>query len=339
MSFSVGIVGLPNVGKSTLFKVLTKKSVEISPRPFTTISPNLGQVAVPDERLEKIAEVVHPEKITHTNIEFVDIAGLVKGAYKGEGLGNQFLAHIRNCDAILLVLRGFEAPEIENVLGEINPQKEFEVLKTELLMKDLETIEKTIQKLHPQKEIKKIALLEKIKESVLREKLLNEIELSEEEKKNIQDYRFLTEKPMFAILNTDGKRNLLISGVSYLQINLKEEEEFLELSEEERKEFGFTSKIKEIITSCYRILNLITFFTIAGGKETKAWTIKEKSPILEAAEKVHSDFAKRFIKGEVLFWEDLIKVGSWQRAKELGLIKVVGKEHIVQDGEIIEFRI
>jgi small GTP-binding protein len=342
MSFSVGIVGLPNVGKSTLFKVLTKREVKISPRPFTTIEPNFGHVSLPDERLSKIASLVKPEKITPTTIEFVDIAGLVKGAHKGEGLGNQFLSHIRDCDSILMVIRAFEDPKVENVLGEINPQKEIEILRVELLMKDLETIEKAISKLEKKKDkkdLKKIEILKKIKEIISQGKMISEIELGEEEKKEIKEYQFLTGKPSFCVLNINGKTKFQEPNLPNLKMNLKEEEEFLEFSEKEKKELGFESKIDEVIKECYKTLNLITFYTIAGGKEARAWTTKEGTFAPEAGGIVHSDFEKKFIKAEVINWNDLVKTGSWQKAKEIGLIKIVGRDYILKDGDVIEFRI
>jgi GTP-binding protein YchF len=339
MSFSVGIVGLPNVGKSTLFKVLTKREVKISPRPFTTVEPNIGQVTVPDQRLEKIAQFVKPEKVTPTKIEFVDIAGLVKGAHKGEGLGNQFLSHIRNCDSMLFVLRAFENPEVENVLGEINPKKEIEILKVELLMKDLETIEKAIQKSEKKKETKKVEVLKKIREEALKGKMIGEIELEEREKEEIKEYQFLTQKPYFCVVNVNGKTKYEKLEVPYLEMNLKEEEDMLEFSEEEKKELGLKSKVEKLIEACYKTLNLITFYTIAGGKETRAWTIKEGSFAPEAGGVVHSDFEEKFIRAEVINFEDFEKVGSWQKAKEMGILKIVGKDYKVRDGDIIEFKI
>lgn len=342
MSFSVGIVGLPNVGKSTLFKVLTKREVKISPRPFTTIKPNFGHVSLPDERLQKIASTIKPEKVTPTTIEFVDIAGLVKGAHKGEGLGNQFLSHIRNCDSILMVIRAFEDPQVENVLGEINPQKEIEILKTELLMKDLETIEKAISKLEKKKEkkdLKKIKILKKIKEFVSKGKSISEIEFEEEKEKEIKEYQFLTQKPAFCILNINGKTEFKEPNFPNLKMNLKEEEEFLELSEKEREEIGFKSKIEDLIKSCYKILNLITFYTIAGGKEARAWTTKEGTLAPEAGGIIHSDFQKKFIRAEVIDWKNLVEAGSWQKAKELGQIKIVGRDYKIEDGNVIEFKI
>ena len=342
MSFSVGIVGLPNVGKSTLFKALTKKEVAISPRPFTTINPNFGQVAVPDERLEKVAEIIKPEKVTPTVIEFVDIAGLVKGAHKGEGLGNQFLAHIKNCDAILEVVRCFETPEVENVLGEINPGKEIEIVKVELLMKDLETLEGMIPKLEKRQDkkiLKKIEILKRIKEGVSEGKSMSEINLNLEEKLEIKEYQFLTQKPIFYILNTDGKSQCLTPGVKHLAMNLKEEEEISELSEEEKKELEVKSKLDQLIKTCYDILDLITFFTVAGGKEVRAWTLKRGKKAREAGGVVHSDFKEKFIKAEVIPWQSLVESGSWSKSRENGFLQIAGKDYIVQDGDVIEFRI
>jgi len=342
MSFSVGIVGLPNVGKSTLFKALTKKEVAISPRPFTTINPNFGQVAVPDERLEKVAEIIKPEKVTPTVIEFVDIAGLVKGAHKGEGLGNQFLAHIKNCDAILEVVRCFETPEVENVLGEINPGKEIEIVKVELLMKDLETLEGMIPKLEKRQDkkiLKKIEILKRIKEGVSEGKSMSEINLNLEEKLEIKEYQFLTQKPIFYILNTNGKSQCLISEIKHLAMNLKEEEEISELSEGEIKELRLKSQLDLLIKACYDILDLITFFTVTGGKETRAWTVKRSERAPQAGGVVHSDFEKKFIRAEVIPWQKLVEIGSWPKAREKGWLKIVGKDYIVQDGDVIEFKI
>lgn len=345
MSFSVGIVGLPNVGKSTLFKALTKKEVAISPRPFTTISPNVGIVRVPDERLLKVALVIKPEKITPTTIEFIDIAGLVKGAHKGEGLGNQFLAHIRNCDAILEVVRAFEGPEVENVLGEINPEKEIEIVKLELLMKDLESLEGLLAKAqkkglpeNERKSLKKIELLKKIKDSISQGKLISELNLTNEEKQEIKNYQFLTSKPTIYLFNTDHKVPLT-SKIPHLEINLKDEEEISELDKKDRVELELEPHLDEVITSCYNTLDLITFFTIKGNKETRAWTLKRGSNAITAARKVHSDFEKRFIKAGAIPWKSLVEAGSWTKARELGWLKTAGKDYIVQDGDVIEFRI
>lgn len=341
MSFSVGIVGLPNVGKSTLFKALTKREVKISPRPFTTIHPNVGRVSVPDERLTKLAKIVKPEIVTPTFIEFIDIAGLVKGAHKGQGLGNQFLSHIRNCDAILEVVRCFQKPEVENVLGEINPDKEIEIVKIELLMKDLETLENLSEKFKKKgdkKSQKMFNLINLLKDWVSKGKLISEFTFSDKEKEKIKEYQFLTAKPIFYLFNINGKTHIS-SKIPHLEINLKEEEEIAELTEKEKEELKLKSQLEKVINACYNILDLITFFTIKGGKETKAWTIKRGSNAKEAAAKVHTDFAKRFIKAEVLPWVKLLEAGSWSGAREKGWLQIVGKEYLLQDGDIIEFKI
>jgi hypothetical protein len=337
------------VGKSTLFKALTKNKVDIAPYPFTTINPNIGVVHVPDERLGKIAEIIKPEKITPTIIEFVDIAGLVKGAHQGEGLGNQFLAQIRNCDAILEVIRGFENQKAENVLGEVNPEKEIEIVKTEFLMKDLETLEGLILKSEgdtrnqpaggDKKTLKKFELLKKIKEWVAQGKPVSEIILNDDEKTEIKEYQFLTEKPVLYLLNTAGENKYPTSGIFYLNMDIKEEEEISELSKEEIKELELHSRLDQLIKNCYNILDLITFFTVAGGKETRAWTIEKGKTAFEAGGVVHTDFKEKFIRAEVVDWNKLVAAGSWLKAREKGLIQTVGKDYIVQDGQTIEFKI
>ena len=294
MSFSVGIVGLPNVGKSTLFKALTKIPVDIAAYPFTTISPNVGIVTVPDQRLEKIAEVIKPQKVTPTIIEFIDIAGLVKGSHKGEGLGNQFLAQIRNCDAILEVVRAFEDPNVENVTGRIDPGDDIETIKIELEMKDLES----------------------------------------KEKENL-----LSKKPVIYLLNTDGKTKYKEPNVHHLVINLKDELEMSELSEEEIKELEMKSQLDQLILACYNILDLITFFTVAGGKETRAWTLKRGLKAPAAGGIVHTDFEEKFIRAEVINWEKLVTAKSWTKARELGWLKTVGRDYVMEDGDVIEFKI
>ena len=282
MSFSVGIIGLPNSGKSTLFKALTKKQVDIANYPFTTIDPNIGIVAVPDQRLEKIAQIVKPEKITPTVIKFVDIAGLVKNAHKGEGMGNQFLSHIRPCDALIEVIRYFDKNN--------NIDEDIETINNELKMKDQE-----------------------IGDNVL------------------------TSKPKIYLFNIKEKKDLPKLENS-LAIDLKLEEEASELSPQEIKELNIQTKLDQLILTCYNGLNLITFFTITGGKETKAWTLEKDSNIITGAAKVHTDFSENFIKAEVIQSEELIQIGSWNKAKELGKINLKGKEYIIQDGDILEFK-
>lgn len=294
MSFSIGIVGLPNVGKSTLFKALTRKPVDIGPYPFTTIHPNVGIVQVPDKRLEKIAETIKPEKITPTIIEFIDIAGLIKGSHKGEGLGNQFLAQIRNCHAVLQVIRAFKNAKVENVAGQINPADDIETIKTEFELKDMESQE---------------------------------------------EINLLAKKPVVYLLNIDGKTDYREPQIEHLAINLREEEDLFELSDAEKEELGIKSQLDRLILACYNILDLITFYTIAGGKEARAWTLKKGSDILEAGGKVHTDFREKFIRAEAVDWQKLVEAGSWKEAREKGLIQTVGKDYIVQDGEVIEFKI
>ena len=357
MSFSIGIVGLPNAGKSTLFKALTKKQVDIAAYPFTTLQPNHGIVAVPDGRLEALAKITQPEKITPTAIEFVDIAGLVKGAHKGEGLGNQFLANIRNCDAIVEVVRVFDNEKVEHVEGAIDPERDAEIIKTEILMKDLETLENSLSKLEKEKNIKpsqvsskfgegkdrkslkQKAILAKIKDAVSHGKLISDLKLNDDEQTEIKEFQFLTAKPIIYLFNSNSAEGCLTSEVQHLTMNLKLEEEASELSEKETKDLGLVSYLDQLILNCYNALDLITFFTIAGGKETRAWTIKRNTSAILAGGKVHSDFEEKFIRAEVITCQKLTEAGSWLKARELGWIKTVGKEYIVEEGDVIEFKI
>ena len=335
MSFSIGICGFPNVGKSTLFSALTKREVKISPIPFSTIEPNIAILEVPDERLKKISKATNIPKIVPTFIEFVDIAGLVKGAHLGEGMGNQFLSHIRHCDAILLLARAFHEENIQNYLGKIDPQEEFSLLETELLMKDLETIEKILQKTKDEKEKKLFSFL---KEEVTKGKKISLISLPEEEKKKIKEIQFLTDKPVLYVVNSNSK-NPFFEKEKFLELNAKEELEITYFSKEEKKELGLKSSIKNLIKMSYNILDLITFFTVAKNKEVRAWSIKRGSNILEGAEKIHSDFRKKFIKAEVVSFEELIKFGDWKELQKNGKIKIIGKDYIIQEGDVIEIKI
>lgn len=355
MSLSVGILGLPNVGKSTLFQALTKKQVDISNYPFCTVEPNLGVVQVPDERLEKLAEITKPQKVLPSIIKFVDVAGLVKGAHKGEGLGNQFLAHLRETDALLQIVRCFWDENISHVDGEVNPQRDIETVKSELILKDLETVKRRLEKVEKEaKAQNKEAKIEFDVLNPLKEKL-NQGEtatpffrdLEPEKKRLIEPLFLLTAKPQIYLLNCSEKeipedltRELTEEERSWLQLDLREELDKSELSQEERKEFGLgESKLDRLIKKCYEVLNLITFFTIVGREETRAWPIKKGSTILEGAGKIHSDFQEKFVRAEVVNWQKLLEIGSWKRCQELGLLKTVGKDYILEDGDVVEVKI
>ena len=342
MSFSVAIVGLPNSGKSTLFKALTKKKVGIAPYPFTTISPNIGEVAVFDKRLEAIAKIIKPEKITPAVIEFVDIAGLVKKAHQGEGLGNQFLAQIRECKIILEVVREFKSDQIEHVEKTVDSKRDMEIIRTELILKDWETIENALKNLEGkaksgQKEaIQKFNLLKTLKDRLNEGKKISELNLNKEEILLIKEFQFLTEKPVVYLLNIDRETDLKTIPI---KMNLKMEEEISELNENELKELEVKNSLDYLVQTCYDVLNLITFYTVVGSKEVRAWSLKKGSEAVIAASKVHSDFKEKFIKAEVINWEKLINAGSWPEARESGVLKTVGKEYLVQDGDVIEFKI
>ncbi|MEK7167210.1 MAG: redox-regulated ATPase YchF [Patescibacteria group bacterium] len=337
----VGIVGLPNVGKSTLFKALTKKQVNIADYPFCTIDPNIGTVEVPDERLEKLAKISHSAKIIPTAIEFIDIAGLVKGASKGEGLGNKFLSHIKEVDAIAHVIKNFKESE---------PQTDIEIINLELILADLNIVEKKIETIKKQNKnnldkilTKTTEILEKIKNNFEHEKLAQLVELSEEEKNLIKELNLLTLKPMLYVFNVDEKYLLNVSDEKdKLKICAKLEAELADLSEQEAQEYIKELKIKntgldQLIKASYKILNLITFFT-SGPQETRAWTIIKGAKAPEAAGKIHTDFQKGFIKAEVIDWQNFIKVGDEVKAKEKGLMRLEGKEYIVQDGDVVHFK-
>jgi len=344
MAFSVGIIGFPNAGKSTLFKVLTKQTVKIEPRPFTTISPNVGIAPVPDKRLNEIARIIKPKKTTLAAIEFWDIAGLVPGAHLGQGLGNKFLAQIRNCKALIEVVRGFGNKEISHIQRDVSPNRDIEIIKTELLMKDLETVEQALSKLKKKKQDrateKKTKILEEAKSALLKEKRLADSNLTDEQRAQIKEFQFLTQKPLVYLLNTGERNKELETEVTpLLRINLKLEEEIIELSEQEKKELELKSKIPELILACYKALNLITFYTIAGGKEAKAWILKKGQNAAKAGGIVHSDFENKFIRAEALNAEKLIQAQSWKKAKDKGQIEIVGRDYIVQDGDILEFKI
>ncbi len=347
MSLKIGIVGLPNVGKSTLFKALTKKEVLIENYPFATIDPSVGVVTVPDERVDKLSKMSQSDKSIYTVIEFVDIAGLVEGAHKGEGLGNQFLANIRECDAIAHVVRGFEDDDIHHVEGSINAGRDMETIHLELVMADLATVEKRIKsiegKARSDKELAKtLDVYVKMKNALDEGKLANTVELTDDERVIIRDLHLLTIKPHMTVCNVkDGTVpiNLNLSDKeSVVCLDIKEELELSGLSREERNELGITETgLDRLIKESYKLLSLITFLT-TGEKETRAWTTPEGSTAPQSAGVIHTDFEKGFIRAEVIQCQTLLDCGSWNVAKEKGLIRTEGKEYIIQDGDVVFFR-
>ncbi len=369
MSLSIGIVGLPNVGKSTLFNALTKKGVPAENYPFCTIDPSVGIVAVPDERLYKLADFSKTNRTIPAAVEFVDIAGLVEGASKGEGLGNKFLANIRETDAILHMVRLFPLSggdkEIAHVYGNVDPLRDIAVINLELILADFETVTKRISNL--QKDVKrndKEAILEegalKRIEKVLEEgKLANTLEFSEEELKKVKQLNLLTSKPMIYGLNKKaGVKNLdeekpeyfkemtdeiTKNGSQYILIDAKIEDELKDFEGEEKEIFrqelgGEHDGINDLISGCYKLLGLETYFT-TGVEETRAWTIAKGSTAPVAGMAIHTDFKEKFIRAEVVFWKDLLDAGSMGEARAKGLVRTEGKDYVVKDGDTIEFKI
>ncbi len=360
MALSIGIVGLPNVGKSTLFKTLTKKQVLIANYPFATIDPNVGVVLVPDERVDKLWELSNksaqpPHEATagkakkiYATVDFVDIAGLVKGASEGEGLGNKFLSHIREVDAILYVLRAFKNPDIINTQTEINPLKDKEILDVELIVKDLETVNKRIEsfdrliRTNKGWTEKQVNIIKKAQKLLKEQKVLVEQEWTEDEKEVLQQYQLLTLKPRLYLLNgkpEDCTTSDVVQLKNYVVLDIASEYESEGLNKEERIGLGFSelSGADILIKKSYELLGLQTFLT-TGEDETRAWTIHKGDLAPQAAGVIHSDFEQKFVKAEVIFWEDLLKAGSFAVAREKGLIRTEGKEYIVHDGDVIEFK-
>ncbi len=346
MSFSIGIVGLPNVGKSTLFKALTKKQVDAANYPFCTIDPNVGVVAVPDPRLDTLAQIAQSEKILPTTIEFVDIAGLVKGAHEGEGLGNKFLSHIRQVDAIVQVMRNFKDENVIHVGGTVNPESDRETIDLELGLADLQTVDKRLSTIEKEvrankagaKEIEQVLI--ELKTGLEQGKPARDIITDPEKLLLIRELSLLTAKPMLYVLNVDEDDHK--EHPQYLTISAKIEAELSELPPEEAKEYLTTlgwesSGLDRLIKKAYETLRLITFFTI-GPKEAHAWTVTDGSSAPQAAGVIHTDFEKGFIRAEVTGCDDFISAGGEIGAREKGLTRLEGKEYIMHDGDIVHFR-
>lgn len=359
MSFSCGIIGLPNSGKSTIFNALTTLAVPSQPYPFCTIEPNVGIVIVPDNRLTCLAQLLKPEKVTHTTIEFVDIAGLIKDAHKGEGLGNKFLSHIRNVDAIAHVVRCFSTKHVPHVYSDVDPKRDMEVVETEIIISDLEIVEERLNKLERMAKVSKekgeteADLLTKIRKSLEKGMFIDVEAFSEAEKELLHSFNLIVSKPVFYIVNID-EENLDDPHLIELEELIKAkrrrivyicgklEQDIVCLPNDEKTSYMELYGIKEMsilnVTRVgYEILGLITFYTLVG-KEMRAWTIPKNTPCVKAAGKIHSDMEKGFIKAEVINVEDFIRCGSEHIAREKGVLRIEGRDYIVKDGDILHIR-
>lgn len=350
----IGIVGLPNVGKSTLFKALTKIQVDINNYPFCTIEPNIGIVEVPDERVDQLTELSKSKKTVFATIEFVDIAGLVKGASEGQGLGNKFLSHIREVDAIVQVVRIFENSNITHVHETIDPKRDVEIINTELILADIDTVNKRVIKLQKeaksndkeaQEKLEIINNLKKILDENNLEKVSDFVSNLGEKFELIEDLHLLSFKPILYVFNTANPKKIeedlkkyALNIKNHLALDIKTEEDLLELSNEDKQELELKSELSELIKKSYSMLGLITFLT-TGEQETRAWTIPENSTAPRAGRAIHGDFEKKFICAEVISYEKYIETGTRAKARELGFARTEGRQYIVKDGDVIEFRI
>jgi GTP-binding protein YchF len=364
MGLTAGIVGLPNVGKSTLFNALTRANAFVANYPFATIDPNVGVVEVPDIRVDRLVAMYNPKKTIRTTFEFTDVAGLVRGASKGEGLGNQFLSHIRGCDAICQVVRCFEDVNVSHVDGSIDPLRDIETIRIELIFADIDSIDKRLPKIEKRAQLKtdkeaeaEYAVLRKCAEGLAAERPIRALDLSEDERKIIRNFSFLTAKPMLYVCNVaeneiaDHSRNAHVKQVEDLAagegalvcvVSAKIESELAQLPDDEKalflEELGLKeSGLIDLIRKSYDMLGLKTFFT-AGDKEVRAWTYRTGMKAPECAGIIHTDFEKGFIRAEIMAYDDLMEAGSETRAKELGKFRLEGKDYLVADGDVVHFR-
>jgi GTP-binding protein YchF len=362
MALQLGLVGLPNAGKSTLFNALTRAHAAVAPYPFTTIDPHVGVVAVPDPRLVALAKLIHPEKVTPTTLEVVDIAGLVKDAHKGEGLGNQFLGHIRNVDAVALVARCFRNGDVPHIAGELDPRDDLAVLELELALADLAILDKQREKTRDaakaggKKFAAELELLDRAHAHLAAGHPARTLELGDAERALLKPLQLLTAKPLIFIANV-GENDMPTGGelaarvATVAQVSTAEsmvvcaqcEMELAEWSCDDaaqyREEMGLAeSSLERMIRAAYKLLDLITFFTATGGKELRAWTLPRGATALDAAGQVHTDMARGFIRAEVIGCETLLQISSLATAREKGLLRLEGREYVVQDGDLIHFR-
>jgi hypothetical protein len=359
VGLSVGIVGLPNAGKSTLFNALTRAGAQVGNYAFTTIEPNTGVVAVPDPRLDRLAAIFSPPRVIPTTVTFTDIAGLVRGASRGEGLGNQFLGHIRECDAIVVVARGFEDPDVSHVEGAVDPVRDLDVIEMELQLADLETVTRRLEKrektarLQKEKAAEAIDTMRRVHDHLDAGQSVRTLALSEEERGNLHDLFLLTAHPLIVVVNVgeaeastpppqDVVELARRHGGDCLTISARIEAEIVELPAEDRRDFLASLGLVEpgldrLARDAYGLLDLITFFT-AGEKEVRAWTLQRGGTALEAAGAIHTDFARGFIRAEVVGAEELIEAGSYVAVREAGKQRLEGRDYVVRDGDVVHFR-